>query len=153
MRANVGHKVTGEELRYLAKDSKEWARRVRELRTEEGWQIRTKASGRPELAVGVYVLESDKQAAPHDRKIADADRIEVLQRDGFQCTSCGWNRGMLTQGDPRTLLELHHLVGHAAGGRNTVANLITLCNVHHDEVHAKRLRWNEKSLHWEKIVS
>jgi hypothetical protein len=31
-----------EELKYLAKDKKEWARRVRELRTEQGWPIVTK---------------------------------------------------------------------------------------------------------------
>ncbi len=34
LRSNVGKKVTGEELKYLAKDRSEWARRVRELRTE-----------------------------------------------------------------------------------------------------------------------
>jgi len=33
---NIGKEVTGEELRYVAKDSTEWARRVRELRTEYG---------------------------------------------------------------------------------------------------------------------
>lgn len=37
MRLNIGKAVTGEEIRYLAKDSSEWARRIRELRTEEGW--------------------------------------------------------------------------------------------------------------------
>ena len=40
LRANTGWAVTGEELRYLAKDASEWARRVRELRTEEGWPVR-----------------------------------------------------------------------------------------------------------------
>ena len=35
MRANVGKQVTGEELSYVAQSS-EWARRTRELRTEEG---------------------------------------------------------------------------------------------------------------------
>lgn len=52
LRKNVGRPVTGEELRYLANDSKEWARRTRELRTEEGWPIATRNSGRPELEVG-----------------------------------------------------------------------------------------------------
>lgn len=42
LRKNVGRPVTGEELRYLANDSKEWARRTRELRTEEGWPIATR---------------------------------------------------------------------------------------------------------------
>jgi hypothetical protein len=36
LRANVGQGVTNEELRYVAGDKTEWARRVRELRTEFG---------------------------------------------------------------------------------------------------------------------
>ena len=45
-RRNVGKQITGEELKYLASDAKEWARRVRELRTEAGWPIVTRNSGR-----------------------------------------------------------------------------------------------------------
>jgi len=45
---NVSQLVTGEELRYVAKSS-EWARRTRELRTEEGWPISTRMSGNPTL--------------------------------------------------------------------------------------------------------
>jgi hypothetical protein len=139
LRKNVGEEVTGEELRYLAKDRKEWARRVRQLRTEDGWPIVTRNSGRSDLAVGVYVLEEDRQAEPHDRHIADSVRIRVLERDGFKCTKCNWKRAMLTPGDPRNRLELHHKLLHKNRGQNTAANLITLCNVHHVEIH-KRMR-------------
>lgn len=62
LRKNVGTPVTGEELSYLAGNTKEWARRVRELRTEDGWPIVTKNTGRNDLPVGVYVLEEDRQA-------------------------------------------------------------------------------------------
>ena len=62
LRANVGQEVSGEELKYLAKDKSSWPRRVRELRTEQGWPIKTKSSGRPDLRIGAYVLEADKQA-------------------------------------------------------------------------------------------
>jgi hypothetical protein len=137
LRKNVGEEVTGEELRYLAKDKKEWARRVRQLRTEDGWPIVTRNSGRSDLAVGVYVLEEDRQAEPHDRHIPDGVRIKVLQRDGFKCVKCKWNRSMLTRGDPRNKLELHHKLLHKNRGENTAANLITLCNVHHVEIHRK----------------
>jgi hypothetical protein len=136
-RQNVGAEITGEELKYLAKDQKEWARRVRELRTEEGWPIVTKNSGREDLAVGVYVLEEDRQALPHDRAIPDLVRVAVLQRDGFKCVECGWNRAMLAPADPRKTLELHHIQHHKDKGENTVENLVTLCNVHHDEVHRR----------------
>jgi len=61
---NVGMPVNGEELRYVTKDKSEWARRTRELRTEEGWQIGTHWNGRPDLPPGMYVLESDRQIPP-----------------------------------------------------------------------------------------
>lgn len=143
-RKNVGAEISGEELKYLAKDRKEWARRVRELRTEEGWPIVTKNSGREDLAVGVYVLEEDRQTYPHDRKIPDLVRVAVLQRDGFKCIECGWNRAMLSPDDPRKMLELHHKQHHKDKGENTVDNLVTLCNVHHDERH----RHGSNSVAW-----
>ena len=49
LKANVGRGVTNEELRYVAGDKTEWARRVRELRTEFGWPIATKTTGLPGL--------------------------------------------------------------------------------------------------------
>jgi hypothetical protein len=39
LRANIGQQVTNEELRYVARNKTEWARRVRELRTEFGWPV------------------------------------------------------------------------------------------------------------------
>ena len=137
LRKNVGKQITGEELKYLAKDKKEWARRVRELRTEAGWPIVTKNSGRDDLPIGVYVLEEDRQAEEHDRHIPDPVRVEVLQRDHFSCVQCGWNRSKLSPDDPRKFLELHHKTEHVRGGENTAENLETLCNVHHDEVHRR----------------
>lgn len=138
LRKNIGVQITGEELKYLANDATEWARRVRELRTEEGWPIVTKSSGRSDLPVGVYVLEEDKQAYEHDRKILDPVRVEVLKRDGFKCAECGWDRTMISREDPRRMLELHHKQQHKDGGENTVENLTTLCNVCHDDVHRRQ---------------
>jgi hypothetical protein len=137
-RKNVGEQITGEELKYLAKDKKEWARRVRELRTEQGWPIATKNSGRQDLAIGVYVLEEDRQTYEHDRQIPDPIRVAVLQRDRFRCVRCGWSRAMLSPDDPRKMLELHHVKAHVKRGENTMDNLITLCNVDHDEEHRHR---------------
>lgn len=141
-RKNVGQEISGEELKYLAKDKKEWARRVRELRTEQGWPIVTKNSGRDDLAVGVYVLEEDRQAFEHDRSIPDSIRVAVLQRDSFKCVepNCGWHRAMLSPDDPRKMLELHHIQHHRHRGENTIDNLVTLCNVHHDERHRNTRR-------------
>ena len=74
LRENVGIQVTGEELRYVAGDKTEWARRVRELRTEFGWPVATKTTGNPELPMGVYVLQADRQSPEHDRDIPDEVR-------------------------------------------------------------------------------
>lgn len=90
--------------------------------------------------VGDYLLEEDRQVAVHDRRISDDIRVQVLQRDNFACTYCGWKREHLNRDDPRKFLELHHVIDHASGGENTVGNLVTLCNVHHDQVHSGRMR-------------
>ncbi|MEQ0770897.1 DNA mismatch endonuclease Vsr [Paraburkholderia tropica] len=134
LKKNVGKPVTGEELRYVANDKTEWARRVRELRTEEGWAVATRNMGRPELPIGAYVLEDLHQAPPHDRKIPDDVRRAVLRRDGYKCLHCGWSVSEWNKADPRHL-ELHHKVQHAHGGKNDEENLITLCTVCHDVVH------------------
>ncbi|TVR03507.1 MAG: HNH endonuclease [Spirochaetaceae bacterium] len=135
LRANLGKPVSGEELSYVAQSS-EWARRVRELRTEQGWPISTKMSGNPSLPVGVYVLERDRQAPSHDRRIPDGVRRQVLQRDGYACRNCGWSHDMWNASDPR-FLELHHVIHHAHGGLNESDNLVTYCNVCHDELHKR----------------
>lgn len=136
MLKNVGKNITGEELKYLAKDKSEWARRVRELRTEDGWPVATRQSGIPSLPIGVYVLEENRQAEVHDRRIPDPIRVAVLERDRYSCRSCGWSYEVKNNGDKlRTLLELHHIEHHAHGGSNVVENLITLCNICHDDVH------------------
>lgn len=136
LRANAGRSVTGEELRYVANDKTEWARRVRELRTEFGWPVATKSTGRPDLPVGVYVLQGDRQSPEHDRNIPDDVRGEVLRRDGYECKRCSWSHKEWNPSNPRHL-ELHHIEHHAKGGRNVKENLKTLCNVCHDKVHAR----------------
>ena len=137
LRINVGQKVTGEELKYLAKDRSEWARRVRELRTEYGWPVVTQNTGRPDLEVGVYLLEADRQSPEHDRHIPDPVKREVLRRDDYKCTVCKWSHDEWNRSDPRHL-ELHHKKHHAKGGDNTETNLITVCTVCHDEIHRNK---------------
>jgi len=136
LQANVGRGVTNEELRYVAGDKTEWARRVRELRTEHGWPITTKTTGRPDLGVGVYVLQADRQSPEHDRSIPDDVRREVLRRDRYKCKSCGWSHDEWNPSDSRHL-ELHHIKHHVKGGQNVEGNLKTLCTVCHDKVHRR----------------
>ena len=136
LRENVGIAVTGDELQYIAGSTSEWARRIRELRTEEGWPVYTKLTGRSDLGTGEYVLEADRQLPAHDRRIPDTVRAEVLDRDRYRCRVCRWGYDQRHPGDPRQFLELHHIKAHLERGPNLPENLITLCNMHHDRVHA-----------------
>jgi hypothetical protein len=134
---NVGEVVTTEELAYVAK-AREYGRRVRELRTQEGYAIATRFTGRPDLKMGEYILESaDRIAEPHDRNIPFEVARAVYERDHSTCRLCGWNRDKWTREDPR-ILELHHISEHAKGGRNIPENLVVLCTRCHDDIHAER---------------
>ena len=136
---NVGQVISSEELYYVAKAS-EFGRRLRELRTEEGYAIATKFTGRPDLKMAEYVLESSERVAdPHDRKIPYEIQKAVYERDNNTCRLCGWNHERWSKADPR-ILELHHITEHAAGGTNTQDNLAVLCSRCHDEVHAGRAK-------------
>ena len=143
LQENVGKPVTGEELRFVANEKTEWARRVRELRTEYGWPIITKNAGRPDLPVGTYLLEQNRQSPEHDRRIPDNVRREVLRQSRYQCERCNWTHQIWNPSDPRHL-ELHHVVAHAEGGENVEDNLISLCTVCHDNWHAVEDKWQEQ---------
>jgi len=135
---NVGDVVTTEELAYVAKDATSYGRRVRELRTEEGYAVATRFTGRPDLGVGEYILLSkDRVAEPHDRHISHDNQRVVYDRDGNKCRLCQWSQDKWSEADPR-ILELHHLVEHHRRGENEPGNLIVVCNVCHDEIHAGR---------------
>jgi len=132
---NVGQVLTTEELAYVAK-AREFARRVRELRTEEGYSIATQFTGRPDLKMGEYVLESaERVAEPHDRKIPMEVEREVYKRDRNTCRLCGWTRARWSRADPR-ILELHHIEMHKDKGPNLPVNLLGLCTPCHNKVHA-----------------
>jgi len=133
---NVGKPVTTEELAYVARNAREFARRVRELRTEQGYPVATRFTGRPDLRVGQYVLQSTERVAePHDRQIPDQVQQAVYKRDANTCRLCGWNRDRWSKSAPR-ILELHHLEHHEDGGSNEEKNLVIFCSKCHDEVHA-----------------
>ncbi|OGT00832.1 MAG: hypothetical protein A3F73_04990 [Gallionellales bacterium RIFCSPLOWO2_12_FULL_59_22] len=57
--ANIVRVMDSEELRAVGDNQSEWARRVRELRTEEGYLILTH-NDRSELKPGQYLLENPK---------------------------------------------------------------------------------------------
>jgi len=55
-------------------------------------------------------------------------RLACLTRDDFTCQKCS---------KKETLLEAHHVVWTTKGGKDSIYNLITLCENCHDKVHQK----------------
>ena len=86
--ANIGRVMDSEELRAVAGNQSEWARRIRELRTQEGFQILTN-NDRSNLKSGQYLLESPIPCPSFERAISKETRAFVLDRNGFTCQMCG----------------------------------------------------------------
>ena len=128
--ANLGRVMDGDELRPIAGDISEWARRVRELRTEEGYQILTHHD-RADLKPGQYLLETAKPEPAFARAISKETRAFVLDRNGFTCQMCGAVAGEPHPYDPtrRTRLHLGHVIDKSAGGTDDASNLRAICSV------------------------
>jgi hypothetical protein len=128
--ANVGRVVSSEELRQAAGNISEWARRVRELRTEEGYQILTH-NDRDDLKPGQYILVDDKPRPAFERSISKETRAYVLDRNGFTCQMCGAVAGEPHPYDKnrKTRLHIGHIVDKSMGGTDDPSNLRALCSV------------------------
>ena len=103
--------MNAEELREVAGGITEWARRVRELRGEEGFQILTH-NDRNDLKPGEYLLLHPTPQPAFARTISKETRAFVLDRNGFTCQMCG-----ATAGEPhpydcgrKTRLHIGHIV-------------------------------------------
>lgn len=108
----------------------EWARRVRELRNEEGYQILTHHD-RSNLKPGQYVLENPKPQPAFAREISKETRAYVLDRNGFTCQMCGAVAGEPHPYDPsrKTRLHIGHIIDKSMGGTDDPSNLRALCSV------------------------
>lgn len=128
--ANIGRVMDSEELRAVADNQTEWARRVRELRTEEGYQILTH-NDRSELKPGQYLLETPKPQPAFARTISKETRAFVLDRNGFTCQMCGAVAGELHPYDStrKTRLHLGHVIDKSMGGTDDPSNLRAICSV------------------------
>src|SRR5260221_4768498 len=57
-------------------------------------------------------------------------RIACLMRDGYTCQQCGKQGGRL---------QAHHLVYREHGGKDTISNLLTLCEPCHTKLHQGKI--------------
>lgn len=128
--ANIGRIMTSDELREVAGGITEWARRVRELRTEEGYQMQTH-NDRSDLKPGQYILTDPKPQPAFERAISKETRAFVLDRNGFTCQMCGAVAGEPHPYDQtrKTRLHIGHIVDKSQGGTDDPANLRALCSV------------------------
>lgn len=128
--SNIGRIMDSDELREVAGGITEWARRVRELRTEEGFQIQTH-NDRSDLKPGQYILENPKPQPAFERAISKETRAFVLDRNGFTCQMCGAVAGEPHPYDPSRKARLHigHIVDKSQGGTDDPSNLRALCSV------------------------
>ncbi|MBI1274426.1 HNH endonuclease [bacterium] len=122
--------MKADELREVAGNISEWARRVRELRTEEGYLILTH-NDRSELKPGEYLLETPKPQPAFERAISKETRAYVLDRNGFTCQMCGAVAGEPHPYDPtrKTRLHIGHIIDKSKGGADDSGNLRAICSV------------------------
>lgn len=126
--ANVGRVLEGGEIQDAAGGVSEWARRLRELRNEDGWQILSHKD-LATLKPGQYLLQTTKRLPAFKRGISKETRAWVLERNGYTCQMCG-----LSAADPdpfnvnRTIrLTMGHIIDKSKGGADTPENLRAVC--------------------------
>ena len=126
---HVGEILESDTLKNVAGVS-EWARRVRELRNEEGYQILTH-NDRSVLKPGQYILTDPDPIPAFARSLSKETRAYVLDRNGFTCQMCGAAAGEPHLYDPgrRTRLHIGHIIDKSMGGTDDPSNLRALCSV------------------------
>lgn len=134
LRGHVGKVVTGQQLQQVAGAYvTEWARRVREIRNDDGWKISTHNDD-SNLKPGEYRLDSEPPEKSRDYDFASAIsqrlRAQVLERNGYVCQMCGAAAGDLDERNPSRTVRLHigHIRDRSHGGTNTLGNLRALCS-------------------------
>ena len=133
LRKKIGKVVTSKQLQEAAgRGVTEWARRVRELRSDEGWPILTHNDD-AKLKPGEYLLTSDPPepgAYRFDRPISARLRAQVLERNGYTCRMCGAGAGEPDTLRPGRAVRLHvgHITDRSHGGHDELGNLRALCS-------------------------
>ena len=127
---NIGRVMNSEELRQVAGGITEWARRVRELRNEEGYHILTHHD-RSDLKPGEYLLENPVPQPAFAGTISKETRALVLDRNGFTCQMCGAAAGEPHPYDTnrKTRLHIGHIIDKSKGGNVDPSNLRAICSV------------------------
>lgn len=127
---NVGVVLDSKTLQEASGNASEWARRIRELRGEEGMNIVTN-NDRSDLKPGEYLLIDAKPLPAFSRSISKETRAFVLDRNGFTCQMCGAAAGEPHPYDNgrKTRLHIGHTIDKSMGGTDDPSNLRAICSV------------------------
>ena len=125
---NIGQVLESKDIQKASGGAVEWARRVRELRNEDGYQILSHKD-RANLKPNQYLLETDKRVPAFARAISKQTQAWVLERNGYTCQMCGVAAG---DTDPfnsnRTVrLTMGHILDKSKGGDDSSNNLRAVC--------------------------
>lgn len=125
---NLGKVIESKDIQAASGGAVEWARRVRELRNEEGYQILTHKD-RADLKPNQYVMETIVRVPSFKRGISRETRAWVLERNGYTCQMCGSAAGDPDPlgGDRTVRLTMGHIVDKSKGGDDSPANLRAVC--------------------------
>lgn len=125
---NIGEVLESRQIQEASGGASEWARRVRELRNESGYQILTHKD-RVGLKPNQYLMETTKRIPGFASNISKETQAWVLERNGYTCQMCG-----LAAGDPdpfnqsRTIrLTMGHILDKSKGGDDSRQNLRAVC--------------------------
>jgi len=130
--AHLGEVVTAIQIRdAIGVEVSEWARRLRELREQEGWPI-ISHNDSADLAPGQYILTElppEKPDVAFVRGLSAKLRAEVLDRNGFTCQMCGLTPGDIDPATGRKVrLHIGHIKDKSLGGKDELSNLRALCS-------------------------
>ncbi|MCR4315641.1 MAG: HNH endonuclease [Planctomycetes bacterium] len=126
--ANLGNVLESKDIQKASGGAVEWARRVRELRNEEGFQILSHKD-RADLKPNQYLLETSVRLPAFSRAISKETRAYVLERNGYTCQMCGVAAGDPDPlGGPRTVrLTMGHIIDKSKSGDDSPGNLRAVC--------------------------
>lgn len=127
---NLGKPVSTEDLKKVSGNRSEYARRLRELREEFGYDIRTHKDD-VQIPHNYYLLtDPNPMTKSRKRNISNKTRALVLQRDGNTCQGCGATPGIPHHvTGKQTVLHISHTYDKSMGGSDELGNLRALCSI------------------------
>jgi hypothetical protein len=127
--SNVGAVLRTQELRDVAGIS-DYARRIRELRDEEGMAIKT-FKERADLRPDEYILENLAFMPVANTSIPESLRKMALERDGVRCRFCGADPSVSavqgTSSRSRLKLRIDYMEPPEEGGAAELENIGVMC--------------------------